>query len=117
MDRQFATKTIAGIGMLVAAALVAGCASHPQYIVAAPPPPPAAYETTLIDSAERNGFADGAREGQRDRYEGKAYRPTHSDRYEDAPGYYRELGGTHDQYRYYYREGFARGYREGYRHF
>lgn len=109
--------TIRGLVLLAAIGLLAGCDDHTRYVMAPPPPPPPPvypYAQPLIETAEHNGFADGVRDGQRDRYEGHSYRPEHSDRFEDAPGYYRELGGSHDQYRYYYRDGYVHGYHQGY---
>jgi hypothetical protein len=105
----------AGLLLGAATAAMVGCASHQQYY-APPPPPPPAYTQPIIHAAETNGFADGEREGQRDRYQGHNYRPRHSDRYEDTPGYYAQLGGNLDQYRYYYRDGYIRGYHYGYTH-
>jgi len=105
-------------GLLLGAATVAlaGCAGHQQYYAAQLPTPPPAYTEPLIHTAENNGFAEGEREGQRDRFQGHNYRPRHGDRYEDTPGYYPQLGGNMDQYRYYYRDGFMRGYHYGYTH-
>jgi hypothetical protein len=110
------TKKIAGMLLGAAALALAGCSSHRDVYYAAPPPPPMYGQPPLVHAAETNGFSDGERQGQRDRFQGHSYRPQHSDRYEDAPGYYAELGGTHDQYRYYYRDGFVRGYHYGYTH-
>ena len=100
--------SIAGLACIV------GCSSRPAYYVAPAPPPPVVYQQPLIQTAENNGFADGRRHGQRDRFEGHSYRPTSGDQYADAPGYYPQLGGNRDQYRYYYREGYMRGYQQGY---
>ena len=107
-------KSVAAV-TLVGLAALAGCSSHRQYYVAPiAPPPPVVYQQPLMRTAENNGFADGQRAGQRDRYEGHSFRPRQGERYEDAPGYYRELGGNGEQYRYYYRDGYLRGYQFGY---
>jgi hypothetical protein len=99
---------------LAAMALIVGCASRPAYYVAPAPPPPQVYQQSIVQVAESNGFADGRRHGERDHFEGHSYRPTSNDQYAHAPGYYPQLGGNPDQYRYYYRDGFMRGYNFGY---
>jgi hypothetical protein len=106
----------AGLLLLAALALLAGCASHPAYYVAPPPPPPpaAAYVPPVIQVARQNGYADGMRIGERDRIEGHSYRPTYSEHYANTPGYSPQLGGPFWQYQSQYREAYMRGYRRGY---
>ena len=110
--------TTAGLLLLSALALLAGCSSHQAYYVAPPPPPPpppAAYaEPPLIQTAHQNGFAAGQQNGERDRVEGHSFRPTYSSRYADTPGYYSQLGGPFWQYKSAYRDAYMRGYRKGY---
>ncbi|TCK75394.1 hypothetical protein [Acidipila rosea] len=97
--------------------LVAGCASRPAYYVATPPPPPEPVQVEpLISVAEHNGFVDGERMGVADRDMGRSYKPGRSELFEEAPGYSPRLGGPFHQYRYYYRDGFRRGYHGGYLH-
>ena len=106
--------TTAGLLLLSALAVLAGCASHPAYYVA-PPPPQAAYaEPSLIQTAHHNGFADGVQNGERDRVEGHSFRPENSSRYANTPGYYPQLGGSFWQYQSAYRDAYMRGYRKGY---
>ena len=107
-------RILAGALVLFTSGGLMGCADHEQYRMSAPPPPGMDYRQPVVETAEHNGYSDGARDGQRDRYEGHSYRPTHSDRYEDAPGYFRELGGDREAYRSYYRDGYLRGYHSGY---
>jgi hypothetical protein len=106
--------TTAGLLLLSALALLAGCSNRPAYYTAPPPPPVAYAAPPLIQTAHQNGFADGMRIGERDRVEGHSFRPTHSDRYEDTPGYYSQLGGPFWQYQQAYRDAYMRGYRKGY---
>ncbi|MGC1298942.1 MAG: hypothetical protein WA869_28290 [Alloacidobacterium sp.] len=106
--------TTAGLLLLSAVALLAGCASHPAYYVA-PPPPQAAYaEPLLMQTAHQNGFADGLQNGERDRVEGHSFRPTYSNRYANTPGYSSQLGGPFWQYQSAYRDAYVRGYGKGY---
>jgi len=105
--------TTAGLLLLSALALLAGCSSRPAYY--APPPPPVAYAAPpLIQTAHQNGFADGMRIGERDRVEGHSFRPTNNDRYASTPGYYPQLGGPFWQYQQAYRDAYMRGYSKGY---
>ena len=106
--------TTAGLLLLSALALLAGCASHPAYYVA-PPPPQAVYaEPPLIQTAHQNGFNDGVQNGERDRVGGHSFRPTDNSRYANTPGYYSQLGGPFWQYQSAYRDAYMRGYRKGY---
>jgi hypothetical protein len=103
----------AGLLLLAALSLLAGCASYPAYYVA-PPPPPAAYAPPVIQVARQNGYADGMRIGERDRVEGHSFRPTYSEHYANTPGYSPQLGGPFWQYQAEYRAAYMRGYRRGY---
>jgi hypothetical protein len=105
---------VAGVLLVAAGAVLSGCAAHPQYIVAGPLPPAIDARQPLVETAEHNGYTDGMRDGHRDRYENHSYRPEHSDRFEDTPGYFRELGGSKDVYRSYYRDAYLRGYHNAY---
>jgi hypothetical protein len=113
-SKQFVMAAAALAGSLA----IAGC-GHPAYYAAPmPPPPPVAYAYTapppIAEVAQNNGYADGLREGREDRWHGHSFRPRHSDRFEDAPGYSPSLGGSHREYRHIYRDAFYRGYQEGY---
>src|SRR5579875_3646477 len=104
----------AGLLLLAALALLAGCENRPAYYVAPHPPPAAAYLPPIVQVARQNGFADGMRNGERDRLEGHSFRPTYSERYANTPGYSPQLGGPFWQYQSEYREAYMRGYRRGY---
>jgi hypothetical protein len=119
MRNGIGMRLTSGAAALAALLALAGCERGEYYMAPGPPPPPAAlygYEapSPISEAAQNNGYQDGIREGQKDRWHGHGFRPTHSDRYEDAPGYSPSLGGSHREYRRFYREGFYRGYEEGY---
>lgn len=64
--------------------------------------------------ADDYGYRDGAAQGEKDRINGKAYRPNKNDRFEDANhGYQREFGKK-DLYKQEYRQAFIHGYQDGY---
>ena len=96
-----------------AAALLAGCATHPRYY-AAPPPPPVYGPNPLIQSADANGFHDGHADGERDLFQNKGYRPQYDRRYATTPGYDGRLG-PYPVYRDQYRIAYLRGYNDGFR--
>lgn len=68
----------------------------------------------MLRQAVRLGYEEGFRAGQADMYDGWRYSVSDSYAYQDATygydSYYVEL----DEYRYYFREGFRRGYEDGY---
>lgn len=66
------------------------------------------------DSARRIGYDDGFNDGQRDRRTGHSFRPTHSDRYEDADRGYNRGFGDKGYYKQLYRDGYRQGYERGY---
>ncbi len=61
-----------------------------------------------------SGYEEGFRSGQADRQDGWNFDPNNSDAYQDASygydGYYVDAS----EYQYYFREGFQRGYEDGY---
>ena len=65
--------------------------------------------------AQQNGYNDGLRSGQSERYSRRGSDYQNDDRYRDALSGYRSEFGNRDQYRQAYREGYRRGYEEGYR--
>jgi len=74
-------------------------------------------ESPAHESAERArsfGYHDGLAEGERDRVTGHSFRPTHSDRYEDAPDHGNRYGLSRDEFKSIYREAYLRGYQRGY---
>jgi hypothetical protein len=72
------------------------------------------YGAEMLRRAIESGYEEGYRSGVADREDGWDYNYNGSYGYEDATygydGYYVEL----DEYRYYFREGFRRGYEDGY---
>ena len=72
------------------------------------------YGVDLLRQAVNYGYAEGFQAGQADRADGWRYSSRDSYAYQDASygysGYYVGL----DDYSYYFREGFRRGYEDGY---
>jgi len=72
------------------------------------------YGADLLRRAVSNGYEEGYRAGQADREDGWRFDYQSSDAFADASygydGYYVNLG----EYQYYFREGFSRGYEDGY---
>lgn len=68
----------------------------------------------MLRQAVRYGYEEGVRAGQSDREDNWAFGYQDSYAYQDATfgynGYYIGL----DEYRYYFREGFRRGYEDGF---
>ncbi len=64
--------------------------------------------------ARSYGYHDGLAEGERDRMTGHSFRPTHSDRYEDASDHGNHDGMSRDQFKGIYREAYFHGYQRGY---
>jgi hypothetical protein len=64
--------------------------------------------------AQRNGFQDGLRQGEQDRFRRVRFDYQRSSDYRNALNGYRFEFGNRDRYRDSYREGFRRGYSEGF---
>jgi len=65
--------------------------------------------------AEQFGYQDGLAAGRHDRMQGEQFKPHDHDLYKDGNhGWTAELGTKHE-FKQVYREGFVRGYEEGYR--
>lgn len=60
------------------------------------------------------GYQDGLADGQKDRMTGHSFRPTHDDRYEDAPDHGNHAGMSRQQYKDIYRDAYVHGYERGY---
>ena len=74
-------------------------------------------ESPAHETAERArsfGYHDGLAEGERDRATGHSFRPTHSDRYEDASDHGHRYGMSRGEFKSIYREAYLRGYQRGY---
>jgi hypothetical protein len=65
------------------------------------------------DYAAHWGYQDGFYAGSHDRATGHSFRPTHGDKYEDAPEYGHPSISRND-YKNIYREAYVRGYERGY---
>jgi hypothetical protein len=72
------------------------------------------YGANMLRQAVNNGYEEGFRAGQADREDGWNYSPQEAFGYEDGSygydGYYVDLS----EYQYYFRQGFDRGYEDGY---
>jgi len=63
--------------------------------------------------AQRNGYQDGVRRGEQDRFRRAPFGYQASSEYHNALSGYRAEFGNRDRYREAYREGFRRGYNDG----
>jgi hypothetical protein len=72
------------------------------------------YGAEMLRRAVNDGYSQGYLAGQADRQDGWAFNPADAFGYQDGSygydGYYVDLG----DYQYYFREGFRRGYEDGY---
>jgi hypothetical protein len=72
------------------------------------------YGADMLQRAIRDGYEEGFYAGQADRQDGWGFNPNEAYGYQDASygydGYYVGL----EDYQYYFREGFRRGYEDGY---
>jgi hypothetical protein len=72
------------------------------------------YGARMLEDAINRGYEEGFRSGQADRYDGWGYNPRGSYGYTDASYGYDSYYVSLDEYNYYFREGFRRGYEDGY---
>jgi hypothetical protein len=68
----------------------------------------------MLRDAVNNGYEEGFNAGRADREDGWGYNYNSSDGYEDAAYGYDSYYVSLDEYQYYFREGFQRGYEDGY---
>jgi hypothetical protein len=72
------------------------------------------YGADLLTRAINDGYEEGYRAGLADRQDGWQFDPENNDAFQDASygydGYYVDVS----DYQYYFREGFRRGYEDGY---
>ena len=72
------------------------------------------YGAQMLQRAVNDGYQEGFSAGQADRQDGWGFSPNDAIGYEDGSygydGYYVDLS----EYQYYFREGFRRGYEDGY---
>ncbi|HKV38589.1 MAG TPA: hypothetical protein VJX67_05200 [Blastocatellia bacterium] len=72
------------------------------------------YGANVLRQAVNNGYAEGLRAGQADRQDNWAFDYQDSYAYQDANYGYDGNYIDQDAYNYYFREGFRRGYDDGY---
>ena len=72
------------------------------------------YGADLLRRAVSNGYEEGFRAGQADRYDGYGYNYQDSGAFYDASYGYDSYYVDIDEYQHYFREGFQRGYEDGY---
>lgn len=68
----------------------------------------------MLRRALNDGYDQGYRAGQSDRYDGWGYDPYGNFGYSDASYGYDSYYVSYSEYQYYFREGFRRGYEDGY---
>lgn len=66
------------------------------------------------NQAYQIGLQDGINDGVRDRQSNHSFRPTKTEKYEDADSGYTSSLGDKDQYKAIYRQGYTVGYQQGY---
>jgi hypothetical protein len=64
--------------------------------------------------AEQFGYQDGLAAGRKDQRHGDKFKPEDHDFYKDADHGWTTSLGTKDNFKQFYRQGFVRGYQEGY---
>ena len=72
------------------------------------------YAADLLQQAIRYGYEEGYRSGRADRLDGWAPSYRSSFAYQDAIYGYRGYYVSRSEYAYYFRQGFRRGYEDGY---
>ena len=68
----------------------------------------------MLQEAVNRGYEEGFRSGQADRYDNWGYNYQNSYAYQDGTLGYDNYYVGMDDYSYYFREGFQRGYEDGY---
>jgi len=72
------------------------------------------YGAQMLQNAVNNGYREGFYAGQADRRDGWQFDYENSFGYQDAALGYNAYYVSYDEYNYYFREGFQRGYEDGY---
>jgi hypothetical protein len=72
------------------------------------------YGAQMIQNAINRGYEEGLYAGQADRQDGWGFNYQNSYGYQDASVGYDSYYVGLDEYNYYFREGFRRGYEDGY---
>jgi hypothetical protein len=72
------------------------------------------YAADLLRESVQSGYSEGYRAGQADRMDGYRFDYRSSYAYQDANFGYTGFYVDQDEYNYYFRQGFQRGYEDGY---
>jgi hypothetical protein len=72
------------------------------------------YGAQMLRDAVNNGYEEGFYEGQADRRDGWDFDYQNAYGYQDAALGYDSYYVSYDEYNYYFRQGFERGYEDGY---
>ena len=72
------------------------------------------YGAEMLRQAVNNGYEEGFRAGQADREDGWQFTSFHAIGYQDSSYGYDSYNVDLSEYQYYFREGFRRGYEDGY---
>jgi len=72
------------------------------------------YGAQMIEDAVNRGYEEGYYAGRSDREDGWQFSPQNSYGYQDASFGYDSYYIGLDEYNYYFRQGFQRGYEDGY---
>ncbi|HEX3281887.1 MAG TPA: hypothetical protein VHR36_11710 [Pyrinomonadaceae bacterium] len=72
------------------------------------------YGAQMLQQAVNSGYAEGFQAGQADRQDGWGFSPEDAIGYQDASYGYNAYYVDVNEYQYYFREGFNRGYEDGY---
>jgi len=75
------------------------------------------YGYNTYEVARREGYQQGLYTGSNDARRGQSYNPQRSRYYKNADSGYNSSYGPRGQYRQAFRDGFLRGYREGYQRY
>ena len=72
------------------------------------------YGAQMLQQAVNNGYEQGYYAGRADRQDGWNFDPQNSFAYQDGAYGYDSWYVSYEDYNYYFREGFQRGYEDGY---
>jgi hypothetical protein len=114
------TRLFSAVGKLSGLALLSVLAAGTSYAQYGYGPQPGYSEQGrdyAVEHARNAGFQDGVADGERDRATGHSFRPTHDDRYKDAPDHGGREGLRRDDFKSLYREAYLRGYDRGYQQY
>ncbi len=112
------TRFSSAVGKLSGIALLSLLGAGTSFAQYGYGPQPGYYQNQYgVEHARNAGYQDGVAEGERDRATGHSFRPTHSERYEDASGHGDRDGLRRDEFKNLYRQAYLRGYQRGYQQY